>query len=62
MYLEEKEVLLQSGLVGKIEGYSILEDGRLTIFNVFISDSMIEKEKRKRGINLAVPFLLFTAC
>ena len=43
MYLEEKEVLLQAGLIGEIKGYEEMSDehGDLTIFNLYISDKMV---------------------
>ena len=41
MYLEEKEVLLQAGLVGKVEEIKTKNDGKLTIFKLFISDEMV---------------------
>jgi hypothetical protein len=43
VYPEEKEVLLQAGLVAKIESFEVVNEGELTIFNLYISDELVEK-------------------
>lgn len=43
LYDDEKEVLLQAGLVGKITNIKLISDdnGDVTIFKLFISDKMV---------------------
>ena len=59
MYLEEKEVLLQAGLRAKVESFEEKFEGRLTIFNLYISDQMVVREKRKRTLDFAMPVIIY---
>ena len=38
LYPYEKEVLLQAGLIAKVESVEVSEEGKLTTFKLFISD------------------------
>lgn len=40
---------------------SFKEKDNLTIFELFISDAMVKREIRKRGINFALPFMAFSS-
>ena len=46
MYPKEQEVLLQAGLVAKIKSVEFDEEDNLTTFKLYISDKMVEKERR----------------
>jgi hypothetical protein len=61
IYLDEKEVLLQAGLIAEIKGYEMLSDehGELTIFNLYVSDKMVSKEKRKRTLDFMIPLIIY---
>ena len=42
MYPDEKEVLLQEGLVAEVKGYEVeTEDDDITILNLYISDKIV---------------------
>ena len=58
VYIEEKEVLLQAGLVAKVESVEYKQDKKLTIFNLFVSDKLVEREKRKRSLDFILPILI----
>lgn len=70
LYPHEEEILLQSGLNAEVietkiidkygnESDKISEDS-LVNFNLFISDDMIKKEKRRRTVDFALPFILLS--
>lgn len=57
MYPDEQEVLLQAGLKAKIQSFEIVDD--VTIFNLFISDDVVQREKRKRTLDFAIPVAIY---
>ena len=61
MYLDEKEILFQAGLKAKIISIHSETDnyGTKTVFNLYISDEMILKERRKRTVDYAIPVILY---
>ena len=61
MYTDEQEILLQAGLKAKVESYEIVNDnyGERTIINLYISDQMVVKEKRKRTLDFAIPLIIY---
>lgn len=61
IYLDEREVLLQAGLIAEMKGYEMLSDehGQLTIFNLYVSDKMVSKEKRKRTLDFVIPAMIY---
>lgn len=60
MYLDEKEVLLQEGLVAKVESYEVENHGQLTIFNLYITDDMVKKEQKRRTHDFILPIILLS--
>ena len=60
IYLDEQEVLLQAGLIAKIESYEVSDDGELTIFNLWVSDKMVEKEIKKRTRDYVIPVIFYS--
>ena len=59
MYPNEKEVLLQEGLVAKVESCEESHDG-VTVFNLYISDKMVEREKKKRTRDFIIPVIMLS--
>jgi hypothetical protein len=59
IYLDEKEVLLQAGLKAKVESVDKLDDGELTVFNLYISDASVKREQRMRTTNYAIPIIIY---
>ena len=60
LYLDEKEVLIQSGLRAKVESIEESDSEDFVTFNLYISDSMIQAERRKRTLHFAFPVLFFS--
>ena len=61
IYLDEKEVLLQAGLKGKLISVQVMIEGgdEITIFNLYISDASVKSELRKRTMDFALPVLIY---
>ena len=59
LYPDEREILIQSGLKAKIESIELNNDD-ITIISLFISDKMVKREKRKRTLDYAWPFLIIS--
>ena len=41
IYPDEEEILLQAGLVGVVRDVKISKDGKLTTFDIYISDKLV---------------------
>ena len=59
MYPDEQEVLIEAGLKAKVESFKVVDDGDITYFNLYISDNMVKKEKRKRTLVFALPVIIW---
>ena len=61
VYLDEKEVLLQAGLRAEVKSVQDISDnhGDVTIFNLYISDASVKREKRKRTTDYAIPVIIY---
>ena len=62
VYHDEKEVLLQAGLKAKVESFEVMNahtDSPLTIFNLYISDASVKKEKRKITTDYVIPVIIY---
>ena len=51
--------MLQAGLNAKVESVEEIEEGKVTVFNLYISDASVEKEIRKRTRDLADPVIIY---
>lgn len=54
-------MLLQAGLKAKIERIEVINDynSDMTVFHLYISDEMVQKELRKRDLDLIVPVVIY---
>ena len=59
MYQNEKEVLLQEGLIAKVESFEVSNDF-VTYFNLYISDTMVAKEKKRRTRDFIIPLIMLS--
>ena len=59
VYPDEKEILLEAGLIAEVKSFVEIEDnhGKLTMFNLHISDKMVKKYKMRRQLVLIVPLI-----
>ena len=59
VYLDEKEVLLQAGLLAEVKGFYKEKGSNATVFDLFISDEMVKKQKRKRRGDFVCPVAIY---
>lgn len=59
LYLDEEEVLLQAGLIGEVQNVTVSADGEITTFSLFVSDKLVEDEKKKREQHYIFPVLIY---
>ena len=54
-------MLLQAGLKAKIERIEVVNDNcaEITVFHLYISDDMVQRELRKRDLDLIVPVIIY---
>ena len=59
LYCDEKEVLLQAGLIARVNNVEMSEDGQITIFNLEILDPMVEKLRLERLLEFLIPTMIY---
>lgn len=60
-YPDEKEVILQAGLKAQVIDYTDVNGDERTDFSLYISDKMVQREKKKRTLDYALPVMIYLA-